>query len=290
MRSGIHRDRRRYAARPGGSPGFTLVELLVVVSIIALLIAILLPSLRKARDQSKDVSCKANLHSMGQAFTMYAEKYGGVWPSAVDSMGQQNRWPVPFHKGGIVKADFNAYNSSGGLTRRGGPSIFLCPAEKADRTIPNWTNESSGPHSVDRAEVGGSFSYSAEVHRDGETLRVGNTTTPPFVRKVDTCRRPGSVFSVLDNVTPLVSTSTKGWRFYREGGEGFFMGYRDYTGKDLGETQKQYRVIGNRHSGRANGLCIDTHVEGIRPEKMRYDQVSWTAFQWKDNLRPPGGQ
>jgi prepilin-type N-terminal cleavage/methylation domain-containing protein len=52
--------------------GFTLVELLVVVSIIALLVAILLPSLSKARDQAKRLSCMANIRGIAQASLTYA--------------------------------------------------------------------------------------------------------------------------------------------------------------------------------------------------------------------------
>ncbi|MCP4589148.1 MAG: prepilin-type N-terminal cleavage/methylation domain-containing protein [bacterium] len=55
--------------RPGG---FTLVELLVVVSIIALLIAILLPSLRKAREQAKVAACLASLTGISKAGLTYA--------------------------------------------------------------------------------------------------------------------------------------------------------------------------------------------------------------------------
>ncbi|MCK4660830.1 MAG: prepilin-type N-terminal cleavage/methylation domain-containing protein [Phycisphaerae bacterium] len=54
------------------SAGFTLVELLVVVSIIALLIAILLPSLRKAREQAKLATCMANLTGLAKASLVYA--------------------------------------------------------------------------------------------------------------------------------------------------------------------------------------------------------------------------
>ena len=53
--------------------GFTLVELLVVISIIALLLAILMPSLTKARKQAQSVICKGNLHPLSLGLGLYVQ-------------------------------------------------------------------------------------------------------------------------------------------------------------------------------------------------------------------------
>lgn len=59
---------------------FTLVELLVVVSIIALLIAILLPSLKKAREQARNVQCLSNLRSIMSGVGYYAQDHNSMLP------------------------------------------------------------------------------------------------------------------------------------------------------------------------------------------------------------------
>lgn len=55
--------------------GFTLIELLVVVSIIALLISILLPSLKRSREQARNVKCLSNVRGMGQAGFIFSSDH-----------------------------------------------------------------------------------------------------------------------------------------------------------------------------------------------------------------------
>jgi prepilin-type N-terminal cleavage/methylation domain-containing protein/prepilin-type processing-associated H-X9-DG protein len=59
------------------SSGFTLVELLVVLSIIALLAALLLPALTRAKDSAQRAQCLGNLRQVALATVLYWEDNGG---------------------------------------------------------------------------------------------------------------------------------------------------------------------------------------------------------------------
>ena len=54
--------------------GFTLVEMLVVVTIIAILMALLLPALSRARESARNANCKNNLRQFGIGFQLHADR------------------------------------------------------------------------------------------------------------------------------------------------------------------------------------------------------------------------
>ncbi|MCK4659483.1 MAG: type II secretion system protein [Phycisphaerae bacterium] len=75
----LTRINRTMVSSPQCYRGFTLVELLVVISIIALLISVLLPSLSKARKQTQAVKCLSRCHQLGVGMTLYLVEYD-VYP------------------------------------------------------------------------------------------------------------------------------------------------------------------------------------------------------------------
>ena len=75
-----------------GPPGFTLVELLVVVSVIAVLISLLLPAIQASREAARRVQCSNNLGQIGTALGNYASSNRVFPPGVVDVKG---KGPMP---------------------------------------------------------------------------------------------------------------------------------------------------------------------------------------------------
>ncbi|MDH4238523.1 MAG: type II secretion system GspH family protein [Phycisphaerae bacterium] len=74
------------------SRGFTLVELLVVISIMSMLMAILLPVLGKVRQKARTVMGMKNQREIVNAVTMYADDNDGQYPESVATVGFGAHW------------------------------------------------------------------------------------------------------------------------------------------------------------------------------------------------------
>lgn len=182
----------RIGQRRQRTTGFTLVELLVVVSIIALLISILLPSLKQAREQAKSIKCLAHSRGMGQAASVFATSHNGymqvsanqgdgvvgydpddkesgkyefsgdelkAWPVAIaDSSGS----PVKNNWDWAVRADTftDARNKQDKMSDEF--EMFLCPADRvkiATPFYPNGTSMKGTGHQDDPVTPSGGTKY-----------------------------------------------------------------------------------------------------------------------------------
>jgi len=87
--------------------GFSLIELLVVISIISLLIAILLPALEQTRAVARQLNCGTNLKNIALAQAVYSEDFDGDFPPR-----GPERWV------GLLKEHYNTYE------------VLICPEEQ----------------------------------------------------------------------------------------------------------------------------------------------------------------
>lgn len=75
--------------------GFTLVELLVVISIIAILLAVLMPALSKAKLQASAIICTTNVRALSMGWFLYTGDNNGkivgahTWLSGPDSKARK---------------------------------------------------------------------------------------------------------------------------------------------------------------------------------------------------------
>lgn len=67
--------------------GFTLLELLFVISIIVVLISLLLPAMQQARESARRTQCKNNLMQLGVALRHYNSTHSFLPPGCVNGTG-----------------------------------------------------------------------------------------------------------------------------------------------------------------------------------------------------------
>jgi prepilin-type N-terminal cleavage/methylation domain-containing protein/prepilin-type processing-associated H-X9-DG protein len=119
-------------------PGFTLVELLVVIGIIALLVSILLPALKGARRAAMSVKCLAALREIGNGYMLYAHDNNGYWPMAIHQWNsptppavRDKRWVhfiAPYVTNGLQLNEDGTDPSAHGSIKEGHNVLWGCPA------------------------------------------------------------------------------------------------------------------------------------------------------------------
>jgi prepilin-type N-terminal cleavage/methylation domain-containing protein len=67
-------------ARAQRHPGFTLIEILVVMFLIGLLIALILPAVQSAREAARKSQCSTQLRQIGIAILNYHDTFGCLPP------------------------------------------------------------------------------------------------------------------------------------------------------------------------------------------------------------------
>lgn len=176
----------RQDRRPGG--GFTLVELLVVISIIGVLLSITLPALRSVREASRRTVCLSNLRSLGMATQVMLAENKNVLPRA-DS----------FHQSGQAAGE----DPASMLTVFGGAlsslEVFLCPSDMDLQVIEPGPEGAIGRHS--------SYQYWAGSMMDMWEM-AGSPTDPRDELTVTNWYREHMDAPVfLDPITPVEPTA-----------------------------------------------------------------------------------
>lgn len=88
MKVGLRRRRWRLGRQGYGQQGFSLLELIVVVSIIGILAALAMPNLVQQPRRTQEAVLKTNLRTIRQAIDQY---YGdiGNYPEALDALAEE---------------------------------------------------------------------------------------------------------------------------------------------------------------------------------------------------------
>jgi prepilin-type N-terminal cleavage/methylation domain-containing protein/prepilin-type processing-associated H-X9-DG protein len=147
------------------NPGFSLIELLVVISIIAALLALLIPGLGRAKNLAKRTQCASNLHQIDIAMHLYVNSNDDIYPCP--NSPNYILWP-----GRKWRPFIAPY--LGGHIYGNNPSVLLCPSDKVAPQI--WESTS--------------YSYSLTFYRSPEQI---NSTTTDLDIAPPTPQRPSNV-------------------------------------------------------------------------------------------------
>lgn len=218
--------------------GFTITELLVVISVITLLTAVALPSLSLSRQQSQSVICSSNLRQMVIAADIYSGDNDGFYPLAgymdFDELSRQCEWDYfkVFENGGLK-------DCKGGFLWQGVSTLEIqqCPTFRGN------SNSAGDPYT--------GYNYNAS-YIGGFITRINGVKVGSNSSKITEVRRPSRCAIFGDGEFTLGAN-----KYMRSP----LAGRLD---KDFGNTYRYAGTQGYRHIGRTNAAYCDGSVAAER--------------------------
>ncbi len=123
--------------------GFSLIELIVVMTVTLVLTGLLLPALVQVRENAHRVICSSNLRQIGLATVMYADgENGRLPPSEFALPGGSKQEMMAVHRGGAPEN----WEGLGWLHAREyfkGPQVLYCPSHVGDHTFQRYQQQYS---------------------------------------------------------------------------------------------------------------------------------------------------
>ena len=245
-------------------PGFTLIEVLVVVAIIALLVAVLLPSLAKVRRQATAAVCKSNLRQLGMGMTMYLNRFG-TFPA--------HQWRV----GDEADTRIRWYNAM--ARDLAGYEVQSCPA------VPKWEIGRNNAYGYNYKYLGSVRDNAIGPHALFENFPVKTLRSPVRTIAFGDTDGTGWKHDHVNGVKDVDMIGNHGYTLDPTYIPTYSL--QTYSGGALEPyAWHAYRTyISTRHSGGSNLCFADGHVELMRPPQVYRDNRYWNDLGGEDPRR-----
>lgn len=232
--------------------GFSLVELLVVISVIGLLMGILLPVLSSAREQERCVICKSNLKNIGLALRMYLDGYNGKMPSADPYPGKYGQKSQYWFMNSVLMGNLGIkvlVDKSGELIGPGkGRSVLTCPAHGN----PDMTRNSPPDYPTKERQ------YALSYMANGTLGVSGKALVSMEYRHESEYKKPSEAMMFCDGNGTMQTPGTV-----------------LYDG--CPKSNFEYR-----HRGKVNAIFLDQHIESLEKKDIpffaRFDERRFGTF------------